>query len=138
MEEVVKAKIMVCFVIAPLLFAQSADKMAAGKFKAVIMDLSGAVISNARVIIHRDWPNEDVRDLQLNTDQTGGLSVDLAPGFYDVAIFAHSLSPSVGKVRIKASRVTNYKAQLPPDPQILAEFGNIFQEATPATSQPKP
>jgi hypothetical protein len=83
----VKAKILVCSLIALVVLAQAADKLSTGKFKDVVTDLTGDVISNATVMVHRDWPSEDTRDLQFATDQTRGFLIELAAGFYDVAVF---------------------------------------------------
>jgi hypothetical protein len=78
-------------------------------------------------------------DLRLTTDKMGAFSTELAPGFYDVAVFAHAFSPNAHKVRIRTGQTTRYDTKLQADAQICAEFCDTFvQEPVPTTPPPKP
>jgi hypothetical protein len=138
MEDSMKPQTII-FGIAMVLAVSSyaADMTLNGKLKGIVTDSAGAVIPSAAVLIHRDWPQGDTQDLRLTTDKAGEFSLDLTPGFYDVAIFAHGFSPNAGKVRIRTSKVTNYTVPLPPDPQMLSEFGDSFVE-NPEPAKPSP
>ena len=129
--------VMFCFAIALAISAYAADTPSSGKIKGTVTDSTGAIISSATVLIHRDWPEQNTQDLRLNTDKFGRFSIELAPRFYDVAIFAQAFSPNSGKVRIRSSQATYYTAQLPVDPQWVAEFGDRFVE-NPVPVEPLP
>jgi hypothetical protein len=131
------AKIILCLAIALVLSGHAPGQTPTGSFKGVVTDPSGAVIPNATVLVHRDWPEQNTQDLRLNTDKFGRFSIELAPGFYDIAIFAHAFSPNSGKVRIRGSQATHYTAKLAVDPQWIAEFGDTFVE-NPVPVEPLP
>jgi hypothetical protein len=125
-----------CLTLTLILSANAADTQAVGKLNGIATDSEGAIIANATVIIHRDWPDDHTRDLNLITNGGGTFSIDLTPGFYDVAVFAHAFSPYAGKVRIRSSQVTNYVAKLSADPQMMAEFGDTFFDYPPSAKPP--
>jgi hypothetical protein len=138
MEDSMKARaVMFCFAIALAISAYAADTPSSGKLKGTVADSTGAIISSATVIIHRDWPEGNTQDLRLTTDKAGGFSVELVPGFYDVAIFAHAFSPNSANVRIRTSQATYYTAKLQVSPQWIAEFGDRFVE-NPVPVEPVP
>jgi hypothetical protein len=109
------AKIILCLAIALVLSGHAPGQTPTGSFKGVVTDPSGAVIPNATVLVHRDWPEQNTQNLRLNTDKFGRFSIELAPGFYDIAIFAQAFSPNSGKVRIRCSQATHYTAKLAVD-----------------------
>jgi hypothetical protein len=129
--------VMFCVALTLVLSAQAADNSVPGKLNGILTDSEGAVISKATVLVQRDWPNDNTHDLHLTTNEAGEFSMELTPGFYDVAVFAHAFSPSAGKVRIRSSQVTNYALKLSADPQMIAEFGDRFSE-NPPTLEPSP
>jgi carboxypeptidase family protein len=115
------AKIILCLAIALVLSGHAPGQTPTGSFKGVVTDPSGAVIPNATVLVHRDWPEQNTQNLRLNTDKFGRFSIELAPGFYDRNIRAGIFSNS-GKVRIRGSQATHYTAKLAVDPQWIANL----------------
>jgi hypothetical protein len=85
-----------------------------------ILDDMGAVIPDARVIIHWDAvgldsvkENVGTKDDKIAiTNQSGQFSVELPPGVYDVFVEAAGFSPHCEKVPLKGKQFRPYKAQL--------------------------
>jgi hypothetical protein len=119
-----------------------------GKLTGAVRDSEGAVIANSIVLVHGDAQGADAprgataglrKDLRLTTNSMGVFSVELAPGFYDVVLFAHAFSPNAHKVRIRNGQTVSYDAKLLPDPQITAEFGDEFvKDPAPLMPSPEP
>jgi hypothetical protein len=64
--------------------------------------------------------------MHLTTDRTGGFSTELAPGFYDVAVFARSFSPRALKVRLRSGKAMFSDVKLVVDPLMCEEFCDDF------------
>jgi len=140
---------MVCVVIGLALFVRATDS-SSGKLTGAVRDSEGAVIANATVLVHWDNQGADApqgasaglkEDLRLTTDKMGVFSSELAPGFYDVAVFAHAFSPNARKIRIRGGQTTIQDAKLPIDSQVVAEFGDDFPTEIapiPLISSPEP
>jgi hypothetical protein len=93
----------------------AADSTPAGRLAGVVTDSEGAAISNAVVVVHWDTHGADAvrgsvpgltEDLRLTTDKAGGFSAELAPGFYDVAVFATAFSPQAFKLRLRTAKAS--------------------------------
>ena len=108
----------------------NADRRSTGKLIGQVKDSLGAAIPNATVVVHFDTDGarhiNTTPDLFLSTDRTGGYWVELPPGFYDIAVFAHGVTPNAHKVRISLGQTTKPDEKLTVDPQIVAEFGDKF------------
>ena len=84
------------------------------------LDNMGAVIPDARVVIHWDpvgldsvKENVGTKDDEIAmTNQNGQFSVELPPGVYDVFVAAAGVSPHCEKVSMKGKQFRPYKAQL--------------------------
>jgi hypothetical protein len=113
----------------PILLAS--DSASTGRLAGVVTDSEGAVIANAIVLVHWAGHGADAArgappglgdDLRLSTDKAGQFSAELAPGFYDVAVFATAFSPQAFKVRLRVGETTVSNAKLVVDPLMCKEF----------------
>jgi hypothetical protein len=101
--------------------------------KGVITDSEGAVISNARVIVHWDPAGSRVglttnigikEDREATTDQNGGFQMRLPWGFYDVFVSSMAFSPNFQKIRVKSD--VNLRMKLAVDPSVSKELGGML------------
>ena len=102
-----------------------------------ITDSEGAVIANARVLVHWDSSGSTVglkdnvgikRDVIVVTDASGHYSADVPEGFYDVLISAPAFTPIAAKVIVKEGQKAMVNAKLYVDPLVSKEIGGIEVE----------
>ena len=94
-----------------------------------VRDPLGAVISGARIMVHRDSPDrlqEDTDTIVATSDKNGQFTLQVAPGFYDVFVSAPAFSPQCTKVRVREAEPAVYMPRLPPDPLVIKERGDAF------------
>jgi hypothetical protein len=105
-----------------------------------VTDSEGAVIANARVLVHWDSSGSKVgltdnigttQDVRVLTDANGVYSADIPAGFYDVFISAEAFSPIATKVRVKQGQRTSFSVKLMLDPLVSKELGGVEVDATP-------
>jgi hypothetical protein len=98
-----------------------------------ITDSEGAVIANARVLVHWDSSGSTVglrdnigirHDVTVVTDNTGRYSADVPAGFYDVFVSAMAFTPTATKVRVKEGRPATFNTSLKADPLVSKELGD--------------
>jgi hypothetical protein len=103
-----------------------------------ITDSEGAVIANARVLVHWDSSGSTVglsdnigikQDVIVVTDAGGHYSADVPAGFYDVFVSAMAFTPTATKVRIKQGRSTTFSTKLNADPLVSKELGHEIYPA---------
>ena len=98
-----------------------------------VVDSEGAVIANARVLVHWDSSGSTVgltdniglkNDVSAITDANGRYSVRLPAGFYDVFVSAMAFTPTAAKVRVKRDQPTTFDTSLRPDPLVSNELAH--------------
>lgn len=97
-----------------------------------ITDSSGAVISNARVVVHWDSSGRGslkdnigiTQDVVTVTDSSGHCIATVPAGFYDVFVSAMAFTPIATKVRVKEGQPSAFSAKLAIDPVISKELGD--------------
>jgi|SRR5215471_4517736 len=98
-----------------------------------ITDSEGAVIANARVLIHWDPSGSAVglrtnigieQDVMVVTDASGHYSANVPPGFYDVFVSAMAFTPTATKVRVKEGQPGTFSPKLNVDPLVTKELGH--------------
>lgn len=98
-----------------------------------ITDSEGAVITNARVLVHWDPSGSAVglrdnigieKDVVVLTDAAGHYSANVPPGFYDVFVSAMAFTPTATKVRVKAGQLGTFSPKLNVDPLVTKELGH--------------
>jgi carboxypeptidase family protein len=103
-----------------------------------ITDSEGAVIANARVLVHWDSSGSAVglrdnigtkQDVIVVTDARGRYSAIIAAGFYDVFVSAPAFTPIAAKVIVKQGQKTMLNAKLYVDPLVSKEIGGVQVEA---------
>ena len=98
-----------------------------------IRDSEGAVIANARVLLHWDSSGSAVghlgfkQDVIAVTDASGHYSVNVPAGFYDVFVSAPAFTPIAAKVIVKEQKV-KFSAKLYVDPLVSKEIGGMKVE----------
>jgi len=104
-----------------------------------VTDSEGAVIANARVLIHWDSSGSAVgladnvgtkQDVIVFSDANGRYEARVPPGFYDVFISATAFTPIAGKARVKEGRAATFGASLRADPLVTKELGDEFPAAS--------
>jgi hypothetical protein len=106
-----------------------------------VTDSVGAVVANARVLIHCDpsgrtcgaAPNLN-QDMSVVTDSTGMYSITVPTGFYDVFVSAPAFTPIAAKVIVKEHRQTKLNLKLFVDPLVSKVIGAMEVQGVP----PKP
>ena len=102
-----------------------------------VTDSAGAVIAKARVLVHWDPSGSTVglssnvgipQDLLVMTDASGRYSVAVPPGFYDIFVSATAFTPAATKVRVKEGKDATFDVKLPPDPLVVEELGDQFDD----------
>jgi carboxypeptidase family protein len=97
-----------------------------------VKDSEGAVIANARVLIHWD-PSGSVslrdnigikQDVVVVTDASGQYSANVPPGFYDVFVSAMAFTPTAIKVRVKEGQTGTFSPKLNADALVTKELGH--------------
>jgi hypothetical protein len=77
-------------------------------------------------------------DLRLTADRAGGFAAKLAPGFYDVAVFASAFSPQAFKVRLRTAKAALSKIKLVVDPLECEELcENLGTSPTTHSTEPQ-
>jgi len=103
-----------------------------------VTDSAGAVIAQARVLVHWDPAGSPDRlsgdvgitqDVLVLTDANGDYTVAVPPGFYDVFISATAFTPAASKVRVKERKSLTLDAKLPPDPLVGEKLGDRFDDS---------
>ncbi len=98
-----------------------------------IRDSEGAVIANARVLVHWDSSGSAVglkdnigikQDVMVVTDASGRYSANVPPGFYDVFVSAMAFTPTATKVRVKEGQPGTFSPKLRADPIVTKELGH--------------
>ena len=115
--------------------------LSAGPVSAIsgqIADSEGAVIANARVLVHWDSSGSTVglrdnigisHDVTVVTDNTGRYSADVPAGFYDVFVSAMAFTPAALKVRVKEGQPAIFSTKLKADPLVTKELGHEIYPA---------
>ena len=102
-----------------------------------ITDAEGAVIANARVLVHWDSSGSAVghkdnvgikQDVIVVTDASGQYSADVPAGFYDVLISSPAFTPIAAKVIVKEGQKARFNAKLYVDPLVSKEIGGMEVE----------
>ena len=103
-----------------------------------ITDSEGAVIANARVLVHWDSSGSSVglrdnigikQDVIVVTDASGDYSANVPSGFYDVFVSAMAFTPTATKVRVKQGWPTTFSTKLNADPLVSKELGHEIYAA---------
>ena len=98
-----------------------------------ITDSEGAVIANARVLIHWDSSGSTVgltenigtkQDVIVVADTNGEYSATVPSGFYDVFVSATAFTPTAAKVVVKRGQRSRYSVKLKADPLVTKELGH--------------
>jgi hypothetical protein len=98
-----------------------------------VTDSEGAVIANARVLLHWDSSGSAVghlgfkQDVIVVTDASGHYSADVPAGFYDVFVSAPAFTPIAAKVIVKEQKAV-FNAKLYVDPLVSKEIGGMKVE----------
>jgi hypothetical protein len=96
-----------------------------------VMDLEGAVIANARIIVHWDPSGSKVglsdnggiqQDAIATTDAKGKYLIGVPAGFYDVFVSATAFTPTASKVRVKTGQLATHNVHLKVDPLVSREL----------------
>jgi hypothetical protein len=96
-----------------------------------IRDSEGAVIANARVLIHWDPAGAKVglsdnigieSDITVATNADGEYTASVPPGFYDVFVSSTAFSPAAAKIRVKRDKPGTYSPRLKVDPLVSREL----------------
>ena len=123
------------------------DSVSVSRLAGVVTDSEGAAISNAVVVVHWDRHGADAvrgslpgltEDLRLTTDKAGGFSAELAPGFYDIAVFARAFSPQAFKLRLRTAKAKPSTIKLVVDPLECEEFCENLGTSAPTTNSHEP
>jgi hypothetical protein len=103
-----------------------------------VTDSEGAVIANARVLVHGDSSGSAVglgdnigikQDVIVATDTSGQYSANVPPGFYDVFVSAGAFTPTATKVRVKEGEAATFSTKLKVDPLVSKEIGHEIYPA---------
>jgi hypothetical protein len=103
-----------------------------------VTDSEGAVIANARVLVHWDSSGSAVglrdnigikQDVIVATDTSGQYSANVPPGFYDVFVSAGAFTPTATKVRVKEGEAATFSTKLKVDPLVSKEIGHEIYPA---------
>jgi hypothetical protein len=103
-----------------------------------VTDSEGAVIANARVLVHWDSSGRAVglgenvgikQDVIVVTDVRGRYSANVPAGFYDVFVSAMAFTPTAAKVRVKQGQPTTFSTKLKVDPLVSKEVGDEIYPA---------
>ena len=95
-----------------------------------VTDSEGAVIANARVLLHWDSSGSTLgylgfkQDVIVVTDASGHYSASVPPGFYDVFVSAPAFTPIAAKVILKEQKAI-FNAKLYVDPLVSKEIGGM-------------
>jgi len=98
-----------------------------------VTDSEGAVIANARVLLHWDSSGSAVghlgfkQDAIVVTDASGHYSANVPAGFYDVFVSAPAFTPIAAKVIVKEQKAM-FDAKLYVDPLVSKEIGGVQVE----------
>ena len=96
-----------------------------------IRDSEGAVIANARVLIHWDPAGSKVglsdnvgieSDITVATNGDGEYTASVPPGFYDVFVSSMAFSPAAAKIRVKRDKPGTWSPRLKVDPLVSREL----------------
>jgi Carboxypeptidase regulatory-like domain len=99
----------------------SAAKPSASRITGQLVDEFGAVISNARIVIHwdPDAPSDRQKsnvgvdhDLTIPTDANGRYSVQIPSGLYDVFVSSPGFYPSCKKLWVGKGKEATYSPSL--------------------------
>jgi hypothetical protein len=99
-----------------------------------ITDSDGAVIAQARVLVHwdpsggRSGVTKATQDLNILADDSGVYSASVPVGFYDVFVSAPAFTPVAAKVIVKEGQRTVFNAKLYVDPLVSKEIGGMEVE----------
>jgi hypothetical protein len=103
-----------------------------------VTDSEGAVIANARVLVHWDSSGSAVglrdnigikQDVIVATDTSGQYSANVPPGFYDVFVSAGAFTPTATKVRVEDGEAATFSTKLKVDPLVSKEIGHEIYPA---------
>jgi hypothetical protein len=105
------------------------------RFSGAVTDESGGAISGAMILLHWDSAGSTVgldsnvgikKDLVLTTDEKGGFSAELPPGFYDLFVSAMAFTPTCRKIRLIGIATAEPTFRLKADPKVTRELGDRF------------
>ena len=94
----------------------------------------GAVIADARVLLHWDSSGSAVehlgfkQDVIVVTDASGDYSTNVPAGFYDVFVSAPAFTPIAAKVIVRERQKAMFNARLYVHPLVSREIGGMKVE----------
>jgi Carboxypeptidase regulatory-like domain len=103
-----------------------------------VTDSEGAVIANARVLVHWDSSGSAVglrdnigikQDVIVVTDASGNYSAKVPTGSYDVFVSAMAFTPAATKVRVKQGQPATFSTKLKVAPLVSKELGDAIYPA---------
>jgi|SRR5215471_6592661 len=98
-----------------------------------VTDSEGAVIANARVLLHWDSSGSTLgylgfkQDVIVVTDASGHYFASVPAGFYDVFVSAPAFTPIAAKVILKEQKAI-FNSKLYVDPLVSKEIGGVQVE----------
>jgi len=103
-----------------------------------ITDSEGAVIANARVLVHWDSSGSGElrdnlgikQDVTVLTDASGHYSANVPAGFYDLFVSAMAFTPTAAKVRVKEGQSTAFSTKLKVDPLVSKALAHKIYPAS--------
>ena len=120
------------FVVIPLIVSSAVAQNSMAK--GIVVDPSGAPISQGFVLFHSDalTPENPIPyDVTLRTDKQGRFSAELPPGFYDLFIGSGGFEPNCQKVRMYTSAPEDLTVVLKLDAKFVKEHGDEFTAPEP-------
>ena len=102
-----------------------------------VTDSEGAVITNARVLVHWDSSGSAVglknnvgieQDVIVVTDASGHYSASAPMGFYDVLVSSPAFTPFAAKVIVKEGQKAMLNVRLYVNPLVSNEIGGVKVE----------
>ncbi len=100
----------------------------ASTISGTVQDSEGAVVSNAKITVHRDpsAAGNESADRVISSDKNGQFTLEVVPGFYDIFVSAPAFSPQCTKVRVREAEPATYMPRLHADPLVIRERGDTF------------
>jgi hypothetical protein len=95
-------------------FIALGQKVSDGELRGHVVDVSGAVIPNARIYLHRVGPFEEDIRLAAKADNQGDFKLDLSEGGYDVLVSSPGFSSKFVEVSVLSRKTRRLEIKLAP------------------------